>query len=141
MKIATIASAMMCAAACTSVQANSLTRAYVSGVVSTKGGPERGLTGQSQTSRDHGGAQLLIFTDDIGYGNNAQARLLGSPLREIRTEALCNVGGQPSPCNGRGTVIGYRRTWDASGREGGNFEYMVIPNGIGGPVRVNFQVR
>ena len=121
-------------------QGNNLSRAYVSSVQSAAAGSEY-VIGQSSTTRDHGGAWLRVTTDDIGYGRNAQARLLGSPLREIRTEALCNVGGQPNPCNGRGTVIGYRRTWDASGREGGNFEYMVIPNGIGGPVRVNFQIR
>jgi hypothetical protein len=84
---------------------------------------------------------MQITTDNIGYGHSAQARLLGRPLREIRNEPLCDVNGQPQPCRGRGTVIGYRRTWDASGLDGGNFQYMVIPNGVGGPVRVDFQVR
>lgn len=119
---------------------NNLTRAYVSWVHSARAGAEL-VEGRSSTARDHGGAWMRIATDDIGYGRNAQARLLGSPLREIRTEALCHVGGRPNPCNGRGTVIGYRRTWEASGREGGNFEYMVIPNGVGAPVRVSFQIR
>lgn len=84
---------------------------------------------------------MHVVTDDLGYGHNAQATLLGSPLREIRTDPLCNVGGRAAPCHGRGTVIGYRRTWDATGREGGNFQYMVIPNGVGGPVRIDFQIR
>jgi hypothetical protein len=121
-------------------QSNNLSRAYVSAVASAKGSTEF-VEGRSSTVRDHGGAWMRITTDEIGYGRNAQARLLGSPLRELGSLPLCNVGGQPTPCYGRGTVIGYRRTWDASGREGGNFEYMVIPNGIGGPVRVDFQVR
>ncbi|WP_081916299.1 DUF4879 domain-containing protein [Luteibacter sp. 9135] len=56
---------------------------------------------------DHGGAWMHVVTDDLGYGHNAQATLLGSPLREIRTDPLCNVGGRAAPCHGRGTVIGY----------------------------------
>jgi len=119
---------------------NNLNNAYVYSVTSSKGGTEL-VKDRLATARDHGGAWMQITTDDVGYGHNAQARLLGTPLREIRSEALCNVNGQPRPCHGRGTVIGYRRTWDVSGREGGNFQYMVIPNGVGGPVRIDFQIR
>ncbi|WP_369926893.1 DUF4879 domain-containing protein [Xanthomonas sp. NCPPB 2632] len=122
------------------LQSNNLNNAYVYSVTSAKGGTEF-VKDRLATVRDHGGAWMQITTDDIGYGHSAQAWLLGSPLREIRSEALCNVNGQPRPCHGRGTVTGYRRTWDASGREGGNFQYMVIPNGVGGPVRIDFQVR
>ncbi|WP_090352625.1 DUF4879 domain-containing protein [Dyella sp. 333MFSha] len=121
-------------------QGNNLSRAFVSSVTSSKGGFED-TSGRSSTTRDHGGTSMLIRTDDIGYGKHAQARLLGSPLREVQTHALCKVNGRTALCNGRGTVIGYRRTWEASGREGGNFEYMVIPNGVGAPVRVSFQIR
>jgi hypothetical protein len=121
------------------VNANSLTRAYVHSVSSAAGSTEV-VVGRASTTRDHGGAWMRIQTDDVGYGNNPQARLLGNALREVKTEPLCNSGGSLTPCN-RGTVVGYRRTWDASGHQGGNFEYMVIPNGAGGPVRVNFQVR
>ncbi|KJV30760.1 hypothetical protein VI08_14675 [Luteibacter yeojuensis] len=121
------------------VNANSLSRAYVYRVDSALAGSEI-ITGRSSTTRDHGGAWMRIQTDDVGYGNNPQARLLGNALREIKTEPLCNSHGSLAPCN-RGTVVGYRRTWDASGHQGGNFEYMVIPNGTGGPVRLNFQVR
>jgi hypothetical protein len=41
---------------------------------------------------------------------------------EVQTQALCNVRGHVDTCNGRGTIIGYRHTWDASGRDGGNFD-------------------
>jgi hypothetical protein len=119
---------------------NNLSRIYVHHVTSTKGGMEEIPQGGSQTARDHGGGRLQIITDEIGYGNNAQARLLGSPLREAGTQPLCNIGGVPKPCN-RGTIIGYRRTWDASGREGGNFEFMVNPNGPGGWKRTTLQIR
>lgn len=84
---------------------------------------------------------MRITTEEIGYGNNAQARLLGFSLREVGAVPLCKVRGHATPCSGHGTIIGYRRTWDASGRDGGNFEYMVIPNGIGGVQRVSLQVR
>lgn len=122
-------------------QSNALSNAYVSIVESAKGNTEYVRPGSTVTSRDHGGSWLRIVTDEIGYGSNAQARLLGSPLREVRTQPLCKIGGRTQPCSGRGAVIGYRRTWDASGHEGGNFEFLVIPNGVGGPRRVNFQVR
>ncbi len=136
----TVACLVVAAPTATWAQGNNLSRAYVSLVSSAAGGAEA-VVGRPSTIRDHGGTWMQITTDDIGYGHGAQAWLLGSPLREIRSEALCNVNGQPRPCHGRGTVIGYRRTWDASGREGGNFQYMVIPNGVGGPVRIDFQVR
>jgi hypothetical protein len=119
---------------------NNLSRIYVHHVTSTKGGYEQIPQGGSWTAKDHGGPVLTITTDEIGYGNNAQARLLGSPLREVGTQPLCNVGGVPRPCN-RGTIVGYRRTWDASGREEGNFEFMVNPNGPGGWKRVTLQIR
>ncbi len=121
--------------------ANNLSNAYVYSVESAQGGRETLSPGASSTSRNHGGGWMHITTEEIGYGNNAQARLLGFSLRETQTIPLCNVRGRASPCNGRGTIVGYRRTWDANGREGGNFEYMVIPNGIGGVRRVNLQVR
>lgn len=121
--------------------ANNLSNAYIYAVESSQGGREYLPSGAHSTSRDHGGAVVRITTDEIGYGNNAQARLLGFTLREIRTMPLCYVQGHAGPCNGRGTIIGYRRTWDASGRDGGNFEYMVIPNGVGGVRRVSLQVR
>jgi hypothetical protein len=121
--------------------ANNLSSVHVYSVESSQGGTELLSSWASSTSADHGGASMRITTEEIGYGNNGQARLLGFPLREVRTVPLCNVRGYARPCNGRGTVIGYRRTWDASGRDGGNFEYMVIPNGVGGVRRVNLQVR
>ncbi|MGN6091610.1 MAG: DUF4879 domain-containing protein [Luteibacter jiangsuensis] len=122
-------------------QANNLTHVSVYSVESSQGGVERVSSWSSSTSRDHGGARMHVTTEEIGYGNNPQARLLGFSLPEIRTVPLCNVRGSVLPCNGRGTVVGYRRTWDARGRDGGNFEYLVIPNGIGGVQRVSLQVR
>jgi hypothetical protein len=119
---------------------NNLSRIYVYGVTSTKGGYESIPQGGSWTVKDHGGSVMRVITDEIGYGNNAQARLLGSPLREVGTQPLCNVGGRAQPCN-RGTIVGYRRTWEASSREGGNFEFMVSPNGVGSWKRTTLQIR
>lgn len=121
--------------------ATNLSRVSVHSVESSQGGREILPPRSGSTSRDHGGSMMRITTEEIGYGNNAQARLLGFPLREVGTIPLCNVRGHATPCAGRGTIVGYRRTWDASGRDGGNFEYMVIPNGIGGVQRVSLQVR
>lgn len=121
--------------------ATPLTSARVVVVSSTKAGSETIRPGAAGTSRNHGGARLQIITDEVGHGQHAQATLLGFTLREIRTEPLCNVGGQAKPCAGRGTIVGYRRTWDASGREEGNFQFRVFPKGIGSPITVNFTVR
>ncbi|HVI55049.1 MAG TPA: DUF4879 domain-containing protein [Luteibacter sp.] len=120
---------------------NNLSRVYVHHVVSSKGGTELIPQGGSWTARDHGGATFQIVTDEIGYGHGAQARLLGTPLREIKYESLCNVGGRLGSCRNGATIVGHRSTWDASGREGGNFEVVVLPSGSGGPKRATLQIR
>lgn len=120
-----------------------LTSAYVVEVKSAKVGTERLNAHSTSKQYDHGGPTMTIVTDEFGYGQHAQATLLGSPLKEIGSVPLCNQRGVAAPCNGRGSVIGYRRTWDASGREGGNFQFVVYAtNGSGGNAqRVNLQIR
>ncbi|TCV93955.1 uncharacterized protein DUF4879 [Luteibacter rhizovicinus] len=76
---------------------------------------------------------MTIVTDEIGYGRYAQATLLSNPLQEIRTEPLCSAAN-PQPCS-RGTIVGYRRYWNASGYQGGNFNFTVYPSNGGGSVR------
>lgn len=120
---------------------NNLSRVYVHAVNSTQGGNETIPHGGSVTARDHGGAQMQIVTDEIGYGHGARAQLLGSPLRQVKYESLCNVGGRPGPCPRGATLIGHRVTWDASGRDGGNFEMFVLPNGSGNAQRTTLQIR
>jgi hypothetical protein len=121
--------------------ATNLTRVRVFSVASAKAGAESINSGASSTSRDHGGGWMTITTEEIGFGKNMQATLLGFSLRQIRSEALCNVGGQAKPCIGRGAIVGYRRTWDAGGREGGNFRYTIFPKEYGQPVQMTFTVR
>ncbi|QDE40765.1 DUF4879 domain-containing protein [Luteibacter pinisoli] len=120
--------------------ASSLTGAYVFRVQSAAGGNEY-VEGKSTTVNDHGGAWMQITTDDIGYGKAAQAKLLSNALREIKTEPLCKNGNAVGPCRRGETIIGYRRTWDANGHQGGNFEYAVYPATSGKEQRVTFQVR
>jgi len=118
-----------------------LTRVYVHHVISSKSGTEVIPQGGSWTAKDHGGATFQIVTDEIGYGHGAQARLLGSPLREVKYEPLCNVRGRLGTCPNGATIIGHRSTWDASGREGGNFEVVVLPDGFGSEQRAALQIR
>lgn len=120
---------------------HSLSQVYVHHVTSSKGGTEIIPQGGSWTAKDHGGATFQIVTDEIGYGHGAQARLLGTPLREVKYESLCNVGGRLGTCPRGATIIGHRSTWDASGREGGNFEVIVLPSGSGGAKRATLQIR
>jgi hypothetical protein len=125
----------------TAYASNNLSRVYVHHVSSTKGGTELIPQGGSWTANDHGGPQFQIITYEIGYGHGAQARLLGSPLREVKYESLCNVRGSLGPCPNGATIIGHRSTWDASGREGGNFEVVVLPSRSGGAKRATLQIR
>jgi hypothetical protein len=120
--------------------ANSLTRAYVYRVNSATGGNEV-VSGRSTTLNDHGGAWMQIVTDEIGYGREPQARLLSNALREISKEPICQGRNGMVPCRRGDTIVGYRRTWDASGHQGGNFEYVVYPSGGGNVARAAFQVR
>jgi len=120
---------------------NTLSRVYVHHVTSSKGGTEVIPQGGSWTAKDHGGATFQIVTDEIGYGHGAQARLLGTPLREVKYESLCNVRGRLGPCPNGATIIGHRSTWDASGREGGNFEVVVLPSGFGSSKRATLKIR
>ncbi|MBB3227538.1 hypothetical protein FHW69_002161 [Luteibacter sp. Sphag1AF] len=111
--------------------ASTLTSAHVVAVHSAQGGNEVIPPGAWSTQQDHGGANMTIITEEIGYGRFEQASLLSNPLREVRREPLCDYGA-PAPCNGRGTIVGYRRHWNASGFEGGNFQFTVYPNSNGG---------
>jgi hypothetical protein len=120
-------------------QSNALTRAYVYEVNSAAAGNEK-VAGRSNTMKDHGGAWMRIVTEEIGYGGNAQAQLLSNSLREIGKEPLCRAGAGLGKCRRGDTIVGYRRTWDASGHQGGNFEFVVYPAGSGSAQRVAFQV-
>jgi hypothetical protein len=124
----------------TSVHSNTLTRAYVYRVDSASGGQEL-VTGRTTTTKDHGGSWMRILTEEIGYGREPQAKLLSNSLREIASQPICRVGGSLGPCRRGDTIVGYRRTWDASGHQGGNFEFVVYPAGSGSAQRVAFQVQ
>lgn len=132
--------AFLAVAATLPAHASALTGAYVYQVNSAAGGRED-VSGQSTTTKDHGGAWMQITTDDIGDGKAAQATLLSNALRQIKTEPLCRNGGTVGLCRRGEIVVGYRRTWDASGHQGGNFEYAVYPANSGKEQRVKFQVR
>ena len=131
---------LLAAAAALPVHANSLSRAYVHSVKSAAAGNEV-VSGRDTTTRDHGGAWMHILTDEIGYGQRAKASLLSNSLREIAKEPICRAGNGVGPCRRGDAIVGYRRTWDASGHQGGNFEYVVYPAGSGSAQRVAFQVQ
>lgn len=120
--------------------ANPLARAYVQRVESASAGSEI-VSGRTATAKDHGGPWLHIYTDEIGYGREPQAKILSNALREIARIPICNIGGGVAPCRRGETIVGYRRTWDASGHQGGNFEYVVYPAGGGTAQRVTFNVQ
>ena len=121
--------------------ANNLSSVRVVAIESPKGGYEHLSPWSSSTTRDHGGGWIKVTTEEIGYGNNQRATLLGYSLQETGTERLCNAGGYAEVCRRGGLIVGYRRTWEVRGLDGGNFEYSVIPNGIGPMRHVHLTIR
>lgn len=85
-------------------------------VESAQGGAEY-ITSSTQfsTVNDHGGNPFYIYTYEIGYSQNRIAKLNGSMLNQ--------VGSQAIDLNGDSIIDGYYRIWDASGHTGGTFTY------------------
>ncbi|URL59132.1 DUF4879 domain-containing protein [Luteibacter flocculans] len=137
----TAAATLACSLMGSDCLANNLSNVQVVAVESPNGGREYLSPWSSSTARDHGGGWIKVTVEEIGYGNNQRATLLGYSLRETDTQRLCNVGGYAGLCRRGGSIIGYRRTWEVRGLDGGNFEYMVIPNGIGPTRRVHLTIR
>jgi Domain of unknown function (DUF4879) len=82
---------------------------------------------QSMTSNDHGGAQLRVVTEEIGYGNLPVARFNGSVLANSKnyfTETICwNGSVYVIPCSAGQTIVGYRKYWNLDGYQIGSFSY------------------
>jgi len=122
-------------------QATILSDVSIYSVKSTQGGTEYLTPSMSSTERNHAGEVMHITTEEVGFANNARALLHGRFLNEIKTVPLCDIQGRPSPCKSGGKLVGFRRTWDASGHKVGKFEYVVIPNRLSGLRQVGLLVK
>ena len=106
-----------------------LTRELVYAVGSTQYGGWEYMTtiGQSSTVGDHGGAQLRVVVQEIGYGNNPLAWMAGSLLpasANYQNDAICISGNYyVSPCPIGGIVVGWYRYYNLDGWQDNLFQY------------------
>lgn len=73
---------------------------------------------QLSSLNDHGGAEMYIVTAELGYGFVQTAELDGNTLSRVDSLAI--------DYNGDTIVDGWYYWWDASGYEGGTFNYQNI---------------
>lgn len=64
---------------------------------------------------DHGGTELYIVTEELGYGHIRYAKFNGVNLKELQREHI--------DFNGDTIVDGWYIWWDASGNDSGTFNY------------------
>lgn len=82
---------------------------------------------QTTTAQDHGGAQLRVVTDELGYGHVRVARFNGGVLpiaANHLTQRICwNGSAYVLSCSAGQTVVGFRRYWKLDGKQNGSFSY------------------
>ena len=104
-----------------------LTYLQISYVGSSNIGWEQTPDGLYTTVYDHGGAQLRVVTDELGYGNLMVARMNGSVLpssAQYSNSTICwNGYSYVTPCSAGQTVAGWRRYWNLDGYQSGTFSY------------------
>lgn len=104
-----------------------LTYLQISYVGSSNIGWEQTPDGLYTTVYDHGGTQLRVVTDELGYGNLMVARMNGSVLpssAQYSNSTICwNGVSYVTPCSAGQTVAGWRRYWNLDGYQSGTFSY------------------
>ncbi len=83
---------------------------------------------QFSTTCDHGGAQLLTVTVEIGYGDVPVAAFNSSVLSSSANYATSNLcfdssGELTDSCVAGETVVGFEKGWNVSGNQSGQFSY------------------
>jgi hypothetical protein len=89
-----------------------------------------GVSGfQTSTAADHGGTQLRIVTEELGYGSIPVATWNGgvvSSAKNYQTDTICvnwAGTGYDIPCLAGQTVVGFRKYWNFDGYQSGSFTY------------------
>lgn len=89
-----------------------------------------GVSGsQYITLGDHGGAQMRVVTQELGYGNNPVATWNGGQVSasvNYKTDTICvnwARTGYDIPCLAGQTVVGFRKYWNFDGYQNGVFTY------------------
>lgn len=92
-----------------------LNQLEVYAAVSTQQTYEYFSQNQLSSVYDHGGAELYIVTEEIGYGHIRSAKFNGNKLSQYMQEHI--------DYNGDSIVDGWYVWWNASGYENGTFNY------------------
>lgn len=83
--------------------------------------------GQFSTTCDHGGAQLRVAVQEIGYGGNAIAWMNSGQLansKNYQNDSICVVGtSYVFPCPVGGTVVGWMKYYNLDGSQNGIFKF------------------
>lgn len=111
----------------TAAPAPGLSYLQITNVGSSNVGWELVSAMQTTTAFDHGGMQLRVVTDEIGYGNLPIARHNGAVLpssANYATQQICwNGSTYIIPCSPGQTVAGWRRYWNLDAHQNGTFSY------------------
>ena len=105
-----------------------LTSVRVYSVTSTNCGTELIDKNAMATTCDHGGEQLRVAVEEIGYGNNHPVAWLDDnelPDSALyQTDTICQEGGKEvSPCDAGYSVTGWMLYYNLDGKQGGYFEF------------------
>lgn len=105
-----------------------LTRVAVYAVGSTLYGGWEYMTTVSQLSTvgNHGGTQLRVVVQEIGYGGNPIVYMAGSLLataKNYQNIPICIVGGYYASCTAGYTIVGWYRYYNLDGYNSGQFTY------------------
>lgn len=107
--------------------APALSYLQISNIGSSQVGWEAIGAAQTHTAQDHGGAQLRVVTDELGYGHVRVARFNGGVLpisANHLTQRICwNGSAYVLSCSAGQTVAGFRRYWKLDGKQNGSFSY------------------
>jgi len=108
--------------------APALSYLQVSYVGSSNIGWEAIAPNQGVTSYDHGGAQLRVVTDELGYGSIPFATMNGSQLpssSNYYTQPICQdaYGNYTLSCSAGQSIVGWRKYWSVDGYQSGLFYY------------------
>ncbi|MBK1641618.1 DUF4879 domain-containing protein [Chromatium okenii] len=83
--------------------------------------------GQNSTVCNHGGVQLRVVVQEIGYGGAGIAWMNGNLLpssAKYFTQSICVVGGSyVFPCPAGYTIVGWMKYYNLDGYQSGTFKY------------------
>ncbi len=103
-----------------------LTRTDIIAVESENCGLENLYSPYVSTTCDHGGAWLVVYVLEVGYGRGGKATMVGDELPRsalLMSQPLCTINRQLTSCPTGLPVEGYLYAYNLSGYQSGRFTY------------------